>query len=199
MQRLQVTLRDALAVAGEASASLYLAFGWVHRAAHILGQDGLSGVAVRGQLGGLLGAMRRHRASVGELSPAVDHFVKVSRSYWPGLFACYDTPGLPRTNNDLEQAFGSHRYHERRATGRKGASPSLVLRGAAKLVAGLATRQREVTAADLASADRDEWERLRAELEVRRERRVERRRFRQDHDAYLQDLENKLIQSRLPT
>ena len=199
MQRLQVTLRDALAVAGEASASLYLAFGWVHRAAHILGQDGLSGVAVRGQLGGLLGAMRRHRASVGELSPAVDHFVKVSRSYWPGLFACYDTPGLPRTNNDLEQAFGSHRYHERRATGRKGASPSLVLRGAAKLVAGLATRQREVTAADLASADRDEWERRRAELEVRRERRVERRRFRQDHDAYLQDLENKLIQSRLPT
>ena len=199
MQRLRVTLRHALAVAGEAFSPLYLAFGWVHRAAHILGQDGLSGTVVRSQLGGLLGAMRRHRASVGELAPAVDHFVKVSRSYWPGLFACYDTPELPRTNNDLEQAFGSHRYHERRATGRKGASPSLVLRGAAKLVAGLATRHREVSAADLASADRDEWERLRAELEVRRERRVERRRFRQNPDAYLQDLENKLIQSRLPT
>ena len=198
MQRLQVTLRQALAAAGEAFAPLYLAFGWVHRAAHILGQDGLSGAAVRGQLGGLLGAMRRHRASVDELAPAVDHFLKVSRSYWSGLFACYDTPGLPRTNNDLEQAFGSHRYHERRATGRKGASPSLVLRGAAKLVAGLATRHREVTAADLAGADRAEWARPRAEFEVRRERRVERRRFRQDPDAYLQDLENKLIQSRLP-
>jgi hypothetical protein len=196
---LRATLRNALAVAGEAFASLYLAFGWVHRAAHILGQDGLSGTVVRSQLGGLLGAMRRHRASVEELAPAVDHFVTVSRSYWPGLFACYDTPELPRTNNDLEQAFGSHRYHERRATGRKGASPSLVLRGSAKLVAGVATRRREVTAADLAGADRGEWERLRAELEVRRERRVERRRFRQNPDAYLQDLENKLIQSRLPT
>ena len=199
MQRLRATLRDALAVAGEAFAPLYLAFGWVHRAAHILGQDGLSGAAVRSQLGGLLGAMSRHRVSVGELSGAVDHFVKVSRSYWPGLFACYDTPGLPRTNNDLEQAFGSHRYHERRASGRKGASPSLVLRGSVKLVAGLATRHHEVSAADLAGADRGEWERLRAELEVRRDRRVERRRFRQDPHGYLQDLENKLNQSRLPT
>jgi hypothetical protein len=198
LQRLNGVLRNALAVAGEAFAPLYPAFGWVHRAAHILGQEGVRGAAVRSQLGGLLGAMRRHRASVEELAPAVDHFVRVSRCYWAGLFACYDAPGLPRTNNDLERAFGSHRYHERRATGRKGASPALVLRGSANLVAGLATRNREVTAADLAGADRVEWERLRAELEGRRERRVERRRFRQDPDAYLQDLENKLLQSRLP-
>ena len=177
---------------------MYLAFGWVHRAAHILGQAELDGAAVRKQLGGLLGAMTRHRESVGALSSAVDQFVKVSRSYWPGLFGCYDTPGLPRTNNDLERAFGSHRYHERRATGRKGASPSLVLRGAAKLIAGLATRTRTVTAADLVGADRAAWKRLRAELETRRERRVERRRFRRDPDGYLKALENKLIQSRLP-
>jgi hypothetical protein len=177
---------------------LYLAFGWVHQAARILGRVGLRGSAIRGQLSGLLGAMRRHREVVGDLGAAVDQFVKVSRSYWPGLFACYDAPDLPRTNNDLERAFGSHRYHERRATGRKGASPSLVLRGAAKLVAGLATRQREVTTADLAVADRAAWQRLRAELETRRERRVERRRFRRDPEGYLKDLEIKLIQSRLP-
>jgi len=177
---------------------VYVAFGWVHRAAHIFGQVDLGGAAVRAQLSGLLGAMTRHRASVGVLGSAVDHFVKVSRSYWPGLFWCYDTAGLPRTNNDLERAFGSHRYHERRATGRKGAPPALVLRGSARLVAGLATRSREVTAADLAGADRAAWERLRAELETRRSRRVERRRFRRDPDGYLKALENKLIQSRLP-
>jgi len=170
----------------------------VHQAARILGRVEFGGAAVRAQLGGLLGAMTRHRASVGTLGSAVDQFVKVSRSYWPGLFACYDTAGLPRTNNDLERAFGSHRYHERRATGRKGASPALVLRGAAKLIAGLATRSREVAAADLAGADRAAWKRLRAELETRRERRVERRRFRRDPNGYLKDLENKLIQSRLP-
>jgi len=123
--------------------------------------------------------------------------VKVSRSYWPGLFACYDTPNLPRTNNDMEQLFGSHRYHERRASGRKGGSPGMVLRGSVRLVAGLATRTREVTAADL-QADPVEWKRIRAELEVRRQRRVERRRFRRNPEEYLKSLENKLIQSGLP-
>lgn len=198
MTKLKTLLRGALAAAGGACAPLYLAFGWVHRAAHLLGQIECHGAEVRTQLSGLLGAMRRHRDAVGDLGEAVDHFVKVSRSYWPGLFACYDTPDLPRTNNDLEQAFGSHRYHERRATGRKGASPALVLRGSARLVAGLATRSREVTAADLAGADRVAWKRLRSELEERRERRAERWRFRRDPDAYLKALENKLIQSRLP-
>jgi len=198
LTRLEAILRDAFRSAGGAFAPVYVAFGWVHRAAHILGRVERCGATVRAQLSGLLGAMTRHRESVGALGPAVDHFVKVSRSYWPGLFGCYDAPGLPRTNNDLERAFGSHRYHERRATGRKGASPSLVLRGAAKLVAGLATRHREVTAADLDRADRAAWKQLRAELEARRARRVERRQFRRDPEGYLTALENKLIQSRLP-
>ena len=174
------------------------AFGWVHRAARVLGQDGLAGAAVRAELGGLLGAMRRHRGAAGPLGGAVDHFLKVTRSYWPGLFACYDTADLPRTNNALEQAFGAHRYHERRATGRRGASPALVLRGSARLVAGLGTRAGAGTAADLAGADREEWKRVRAELEERRQRRVERRRFRRDPDGYLKALETKLNQPGLP-
>lgn len=198
MTQLRGVIDRALEAAGGAFAPVSVAFGWVHRAAHLLGQEGVGGAAVRAQLGGLLGAMRRHRESVGDLGTAVDHFVKVSRSYWPGLFACYDTPDLPRTNNDLEQAFGSHRYHERRATGRKGASPALVLRGSARLVAGLGTRRGAGSAADLAGADRDEWQRVRAVLEERRQRRVERRHFRRDPDSYLKDLENQLTQSRLP-
>jgi hypothetical protein len=173
------------------------AFGWVHQTAHILGQDACSGEPVRRRLSGLLGAMTRHRASVGSLASGVDHFMKVSRSYWPGLFACYDTPGLPRTNNDLEQAFGSHRYHERRTSGRKGASPSLVLRGSVKLLAGLATRRREVTGEELSGVDRAVWRAKRAELDERRSRRTDRRRFRRNPDAYLRGLENQLNQSRL--
>jgi hypothetical protein len=175
-----------------------VAYGWVHRAAHLLGLEGLGGAGVRRRLGGLLGAMRRCRGAAGELGGAVDHFVKVSRSYWPGLFACYESPDLPRTNNGLEQAFGSHRYHERRATGRKGASPALVLRGAARLLAGLATRRRAFFAADLAGADRGSWRELRRELEGRRQRRAERHRFRRDPDGYLRQLEAKLNQSGLP-
>jgi hypothetical protein len=179
-------------------AGVSLAFGWVHRAAHILGQEGVNGATVRGQLSGLLGAMKRHRAAAGDLAGAVDHFRKVTGSYWPGLFACYDAADPPRTNNGLEQAFGSHRYHERRATGRRGASPALVLRGAARLVAGLGTRAGAGSVADLSGADRGKWRQLRAELEERRQRRVERRRFRRDPDGYLNALETKLTQSRLP-
>lgn len=178
--------------------SVRAGFAWMHRAAHLLGLEDTPGSVIRGKLGGLLGAMRTHRDATGDVSDGIDHFVKVSRSYWPGLFACYDTPGLPRTNNDLEQAFGRHRYHERRATGRKGASPALVLRGSARLVAGLGTRAGAGTVADLAGADREEWKRVRTELEERRQRRVERRRFRRDPERYLKDLENQLIQSRLP-
>jgi hypothetical protein len=95
-----------------------VAFGRVHQAAHILGRAECSGEQVRRQLGGLLGVTSRHRASAGPLASGVGNFLKVSRSYWPRLFACYDTPDLPRTNNDLEQAFGSRRYHERRTSSR---------------------------------------------------------------------------------
>jgi hypothetical protein len=143
--------------------------------------------------------MARHRDSAEPLSAAVAHFLKVTRSYWPGLFHSYGVPDLPRTNNGLEQFFGSHRYHERRATGRKGASPALVLRGAARLLAAAATRRRAYTGTDLAFADQPRWRVLRADLEVRRERRVERHRFRQNPEAFLRQCEDKLIQSGLRT
>lgn len=179
--------------------SIQLAFGWVHRAAHILGTEGIDKAAARKRLGGLLGAMARHRDKVGGLAPAVDHFVKVSRSYWPGLFHCYAVVGLPRTNNALEQMFGSYRHHERRASGRKAASPALVLRGSARIVAAVATRQQPERTRDLISADRENWAELRAELAGRRQRRIDRRRFRRDPEGYLRQLEAKLNQPGLPT
>ena len=107
-----------------------VAYGWVHRAARLLtNAEQHPGAAVKRRLSSLTGAMTRHQAAAGTLAPALGHFRKVSRSYWPGLFHCYEVAELPRTNNDLEQCFGAHRYHERRATGRKGASPALVLSG----------------------------------------------------------------------
>lgn len=124
--------------------------------------------------------------------------MKVSQSYWPGLFHCYDRADLPRTNNDLEQFFGSHRYHERRATGRKGGSPSLVLRGPVRLVAASATRTRVYSARDLAKADRERRACLRGKLETRRERRTDRRGFRCSPDEYLRGLEQVLIQPASP-
>lgn len=172
----------------------------MHRLARILGnKDGLTGKRIRRRAAGLLGVMRRDRELAGRLASAVDHFLKVTRSYWPGLFHCYDVPDLPRTNNALEQFFGSYRHHERRATGRKAASPGLVLRGSVRLIAGTATRIRIYRAADLCQANREELKRLNDKLESRRQNRVERFRFRKSPTLYLENLERRILQPALPS
>ena len=48
------------------------------------------------------------------------HLDKVSTSYWPGLFHCYDLEGLPRTNNDVESLFRDTQRRLLRTTGQKG-------------------------------------------------------------------------------
>ena len=105
-------------------------------------EEGLPTKKVRRRLVQLLG--RTARVTTGEPSAraGLKQFLKVTRSYWPGLFRCYDAADLPRTNNDLEHTFGSHRYHERRSSGRRRSSPGLVVMGPARVISGLATRLR---------------------------------------------------------
>ena len=138
--------------------------------------------------------MHRHRGKAGTLADAVGHFRKVARSYRPGLFHCYAVPGLPRTNNDLEHLFGAQRYHERRASGRKAASPATVLRGEVRLIAATATRIRPIAARELGRVSREAWTALRRHLDQRRHARALRTRFRRDPDAYLAALENLVAQ-----
>jgi hypothetical protein len=172
----------------------------VHRAAHILGNEaGEDATMVQRRFDGLVAAMARHRASAGDLAGAIDHFCKVTRSYRPGLFHCYAVPELPRTNNGLEQLFGSQRHHERRATGRKMASPAAVLRGEVRLIAATATRLHPPEARDLGRVSRDRWRGLRERLDQRRHARTLRTRFRRDPGAYLAALEQQACQSALPT
>ncbi len=142
--------------------------------------------------------MTARRDPLGALAPAVDHFLKVTASYRPGLFHGYDVPGLPRTNNDLEHYFGSARYHERRATGRKGASPGLVVRGAVRVVAAVATRAQPFADAALRPVDLAAWRTLRQPLQTRQAARGAQRRFRRDPDAYLAALEDALSRGGLP-
>lgn len=172
----------------------------MHAAAHLLANPaGEPGTKVRRRFDGLLAAMRRHRDRVESLGPALDHFRKVARSYRPGLFHAGDVADLPRTNNALEQLFGSQRYHERRATGRKTASPGAVLRGAVRLVAGIRTRAGAPSGRDLGQVDPTRWRALRRSLDIRRQARTARTRFRRDPDAYLTALEQQAQQPILPS
>ena len=198
-------IRRGLEKTAELFPEVRIGFGWGHRVARLLDNPGgLPGEKVKKRLRGMLSRMRaaarraQERGQAG-LAEGLRHFVKVSKSYEPGLFHCYDVEGLPRTNNDLEHLFGSHRYHERRASGRKVASPGLVVRGSVRLVASAVTRLREVTGEELAPQDLREWQQLRHRLERRQESRRRQRRFRRDPDTYLRMLEGKMFQSGLLT
>ena len=125
-------------------------------------------------------------------------FYKVTRSYWRGVFQCYDMPELPRTNNDLEQYFGAARHHERRATGHKRPTSALVVRGSVRIVAAVATQVREWSGEALRPSSVKAWRQLRKELEVRHEARRASRRFRKDPERYLAQLEAQLLPIGLP-
>jgi hypothetical protein len=114
------------------------------------------------------------------------------------LFHCYAVPDLPRTDNGLEQVFGSQRYHERRASGRRAASPATVPRGEVRLIAATATRLRPPMPRDLGQVGRDRWRALRERLDQRRHARTLRTRFRRDPAAYLAALEQQACQPALP-
>jgi hypothetical protein len=176
-----------------------VAFGWVHRAAAVLRNNkGLDAAGVRRRYRGLMAAIARHRRAAGRLAEAFEQFRKVTRSYWPGLFRCYEVEALPRTNNGLEQFFGSYRHHERRCSGRKVACPGTVVRGSVRLVAATATRLRRIDAADLVPSDLAAWRDLGGSLERRQAVRPLGRRFRRDPVAYLQSLEENPINEALP-
>jgi hypothetical protein len=106
-----------------------------------------------------------------------------------GLFVCATAPGLPRTNNDLEHCFGSVRYHERRATGRRGASPTLVVRGQVRLVAAIVSGAHPLPADEVRPSDLTAWRALRRVLEDRHRARRAQCRFRRDPEHYLPTLE----------
>jgi hypothetical protein len=199
--RLQDLLRRGLEETAALWPPVREAFRWVKRASRLLkNRTGSSAESLRGQWVQLLAQIRTAAATT--VFPAVRaglrHFLKVSKSYRPGLFRCYESADLPRTNNDLEHAFGSHRYHERRASGRRRASPGLVVLGAARLISSVATRLRPDEGLRLPSGYVKGWRELRARLEKRRESRRKQRRFRHDPLGYLAQLEQRCLQLSLP-
>lgn len=174
-------------------------YKWVHRAAHLLTNDEKQTASqVRQNYETLLAEMEQAPTISETVTTMLTAFRKVTTSYWPGLFHCYDHADLPRTNNDLEQYFGSARHHERRTTGRKAASPGVVVRGAVRVVAGVATRLHHFRAVDLQLTDVERWYVLRDELDTRQRSRRAQFRFRRDPSTYLAALENKLLLLRLP-
>jgi hypothetical protein len=200
LRKLRALVAKGLAATDAMWPAIRIAYGWVHQAARLLeNEDELTGSEVRHRLEDLLVEIRDDQTSVGTLQPAVAHFLRVSASYWPGLFHCYDIPGLPRTNNILEQFFGSARYHQRRANGRIRATAATVVRGSVRVLAATASRLQLFGEYQLRHPNLDRWRDLRQSLELRQEARRQQGRFRKDPAAYLAALEARLLKPSLPS
>jgi hypothetical protein len=201
LKKLRQLLRRGLEETAALWPEVQVAYRWVKQVAQLLKNREERPVAdLRRRLTCILSGMRQAAAQTeaAALRQQLRHFVKVTKSYRPGLFHCYQTADLPRTNNDLEHLFGSHRYHERRASGRKAASPGLVVMGSVRVVAGLATRLRPEEGLALPAGYVRRWQEIRAGLAKRREARRQQRRFRRAPVTYLQDLEELASQLSLP-
>jgi hypothetical protein len=141
----------------------------------------------------LLQTMSSDKHLLGALSQGIEHFIKITTSYWSGLFHCYEIEDLPRTNNDLEQTFGVLRHHQRRCTGRKVAPSSLVIRGSVQLTSAVATKFRSFTAEDLSQVSFSDLSELRNDLKKHHNARIEQFQFRRNPSEYLATLESMLL------
>jgi hypothetical protein len=103
--------------------ALRQAADWLQAITHILDPDdkpARSGTEVRQELFAYLDTIPKE----GPLPPDLDRFyqaiLKTSHNYAPGLFHCYDLPGLPRTNNDRESEFRDLNRRLLQTSGQKG-------------------------------------------------------------------------------
>jgi hypothetical protein len=178
--------------------ALQIAWQWVHQAASILeNHDRLDGTGVQEQLQAQLSTIQDQQDQVAALGDVGERFCKVTANYAPGLFYTYDVPDVPRTNNALEQCFGSVRWHERRATGRT-TVPGLVVRGPVRVLAAVASHSQCFCVQALQLHQTQAWYSLRDQLEARHEQHRLQFRFRKDPAAYLAATEDLLIKASLP-
>jgi len=116
-----------------------------------------------------------------------EHLRALTERYAPGLFHCYDIPGLPRTNNDLESLFGRVRRQTLRTSGPHHAKQRLHEEGAWLLFDLVSSEHKQVKRFRRVSLD--EWREERQRIREHRTTFTNDRRFRHRPSEYLAGLE----------
>jgi hypothetical protein len=194
LKQVQLLLSKGLQATAPLWPPLERAYRFVHQAAQILANpEQETGQRVGERYRAHLAQMRDEITTLGPLGSAFEHFCHITDNFAVGLFQCYNVEGLPRTNNELEHCFGIARVHERRATGRRGAIPGVVVRGSVRVMAAVLTKQQIFSAEELRLRDHQHWRDLRRQLQQREEGRRHRFRFRKDPAIYLAAIEAQLL------
>jgi hypothetical protein len=122
------------------------------------------------------------------------HIVKIFRSFWWGLFTCYDIDGLPRTNNDLERFMRFLKAGQRRISGRQNVHDAMIRYGA--FLAFLDPHEDEAQLLErLRHVAQDAFLQERQALDTSLLREQKRHRFVYHRQDYLTDLENRWTQA----
>lgn len=181
---------------------------WVIETAHILAgewaKEGevLTNQAVAERFDAWLATLQAHLSSEENLTEGekecLTHFLKVSRSLRPRLISCYDLPGLPRTNNDMEGYIRGLKTRYRRVSGRKNWNAYLLRYGHSIAYfdafeqAGL---DEQTLLSCLCHVDHQAWRETRKHHRSRQNDRLNVFRFRHKQERYLHGLENRWEQT----
>ncbi len=126
------------------------------------------------------------------LHEPVRHLGVVLRRLGAGLYHCYDLPGLPRTDNALEQFYRRVKTEQRRITGRKRADAFVVRVGGFAVYATASSDTAEtVLCEQLAMVPAVDWQQQRFQLRQTQARQTKMRRFRLRRAVYLRVLEDR--------
>jgi hypothetical protein len=126
-------LQAALAPLAARVAEVQVGADWLARITSVLSaatEPAPTAAAVAAQLQTCLSQLD-HEPVPPDLVVFRQHLQKVSRSYWPGLFHCYDHPDIPRTNNGMESHFRDTQRRILRTTGQKGRTRRILHRSGA--------------------------------------------------------------------
>ncbi|MFQ6102471.1 MAG: hypothetical protein ACE5OS_14760 [Anaerolineae bacterium] len=115
------------------------------------------------------------------------HLRALTKRYAPGLFHCYDIPGLPRTNNDLESLFGRVRRQTLLTAGPYHAQQRLHEQGAWLLFEAVAHEPEQLRRLQRVSLK--DWRAERQRMRTHRATFTDDRRFRRQSPKYLAELE----------
>ena len=189
----------ALAAGGPPAADLRIVHTWLVDLAHGLEPDALDaptrrdGATVRREVERLLETLP-NRFPIGRvpswLQEKAAYVGTVLRRLGDGLYHCYDVPGLPRTDNDLEHFYRQLKAGERRATGHR-RSDAFVVRvgGFAAYAAAARTCSEAELRAQLATVPASRCQASRVALRATQARQTQMHRFHLRPARYLSDLE----------
>jgi hypothetical protein len=196
---LRTLVTRALAAGGQPAADLRQVHGWLLDLARCLEPEPpeaptrRTGAAVRQEVERLLETLPE-RFPAGRvpvwLQEQAAYVATVLRRLGDGLYHCYDVPGLPRTDNALEQFYRQLKAGERRATGHR-RSDAFVVRvgGFAAYAVAASTRTEQDLCAQLATVPAPRYQASRVALRATHERQTQMHRFHLQPQRYLRDLE----------